>query len=170
MSWGTGTVGAGSAPTRPHPQTEGEWPPGSRCGSPACVTRNRLLDYKPVESLAPVGTALVLLRRRFIAIISTAKANLAALVERLFPQAVDLRLFWRLGSGAACLIAGRARSHSHDRALLRRDFANSRRLSASSEAKSFVRLRLSVEPTTPPASRYRRAAGGGSGSDGWQIA
>src|SRR5690606_27494282 len=112
------------------------------------------VKLQPVEPLAPAGTALVLLRRRFIAIISTAKANLAALVERLFPQAVDSRLFWRLGSGAAFLIAGRARSRLHDRALLRQDFANSCRLSASLEAKRFVRLRLSIESTALHVSRY----------------
>jgi hypothetical protein len=109
--------------------------------------------------LAPAGTALVLLRRRFIAIISTAKANLAALVERLFPQAVDLRLFQRLDAGVTFLIAGRARSHSHDRALLRQDFANSRRLSTSPEARRFVRLRLSLEPTAGWSSRIGRTAG-----------
>jgi hypothetical protein len=68
------------------PQTEGEPTPGSWCGVSACAKRIRLLNYKAVELLAPARTALVLLRRRFIAIISTAKANLAALVERLFPQ------------------------------------------------------------------------------------
>ena len=79
-------MGVGSAPTPAHQQTEGEPTPGSRRGASACAKRIRLLNYKPVELLAPARTALVLLRRRFIAIISTAKANLAALVERLFPK------------------------------------------------------------------------------------